>query len=597
MSPKQTFQERQIQFKNLENQEQKKYNLWSWFRAGIFGFGALIFYIIYQSQYADYSILGFLLAFSLFLFSVNKHLKIKYLRNKFRILGNLNEEELSRLEGVFQRPETGLEFSENNHFYVSDLDLFGKHSLFKLINRTHTHEGAKLLANWMKNPVEKSVILIRQSAISELTKLIDFRQEFEVTSLLSDESGQPVEKLLQWIQRPDNEKIKSPLLQFARFLPFLTLGVFVGAMLGYWAMAWLLFMLSFHGYILRQIHDDVTLAVEETNRISGALKAYYELFQLIDNQNFTEQKNQSLKNKITGASEAVKALELIINRLSNRSNPIFALTGGLMMLWDLWYFKKLENWKQNYRDNLKNWLDVVSEFEALNSLAGLQFANPDFTIPKISEEAIFLKVKSLGHPMIRSQKRITNDISLEGIGKTIIITGSNMSGKSTFLRTVGVNLTLALMGGVVCAKDFECSVVQVFTSMRTQDSLEEDTSSFYAELKRLQQLISMTKTQSESTLPILYFLDEILKGTNSKDRQAGAKALMLQLHKVKASGFISTHDVELGDEFEGKDFIRNYSFSSEVIDNQLVFDYTLREGVCHSFNASDLMRQIGIEIL
>jgi DNA mismatch repair ATPase MutS len=213
--------------------------------------------------------------------------------------------------------------------------------------------------------------------------------------------------------------------------------------------------------------------------------------------------------------------------------------------------------------------------------------------------------------MIRKSKRIANDIELIGKGKTIIITGSNMSGKSTFQRTVAVNVVLALAGSVVCAEAFACSCMQVFTSMRTQDSLEEGTSSFYAELKRLKTLITSVNSEqltvgqrtanSEKTdnnsFPILYFLDEILKGTNSKDRHEGAKALMLQLHKTTASGFISTHDVDLGDEFDNHGFVKNYSFSSEVVNDDLVFDYKLRSGVCHSFNASMLMKGIGIEML
>jgi len=235
----------------------------------------------------------------------------------------------------------------------------------------------------------------------------------------------------------------------------------------------------------------------------------------------------------------------------------------------------------------------------------LRFANPEFVQPIINENSISLKAKGLGHPMIRKPKRVTNDIELEGEGKTIIITGSNMSGKSTFQRTVAVNIVLALAGSVVCAEAFTCSCMQVFTSMRTQDSLEEDTSSFYAELKRLKTLILAVKTPPNPPLkeralsaeiPVIYFLDEILKGTNSKDRHEGAKALMLQLHKTTASGFISTHDVELGDEFENQGFVQNYSFSSEVINNDLIFDYKLRSGVCHSFNASMLMKGIGIEM-
>ncbi len=598
MTPIQTFQSRKETFQNLAEQFQKQYNQWAIFRGILFLITFLISYAIYQFWGGDYVIPVVIMGIAIFLSSVKKHLKVKHLRDKNRALVALNEDEIRRLDNEFTRSETGEQFAEPNHFYTSDLDIFGKQSLFKLLNRTHTYTGASTLANWLKYPANKSEIENRQQAIEELSVKIDFRQELEASAFLIEEVAEPTHKLLSWSHSPENEDIKKPIFQYGKYLPYLTLPLILAWAFDFIPIGYPLVLLVIHGLIGKQIYAIVSNALDQTLRLTGTLKAYANLSELIVNQRFTHEKLADLQVQITEASPAIRALEDILNKLGNRANPIFMFVVGIPTLWDVQYFIKLENWKRQYQSNLPNWLDVIAEFETLNSFAGLRFANPDFIKPEITERSIFLITKGLAHPMIRKAKRVNNDIELEGEGKTIIITGSNMSGKSTFQRTVAVNIVLALAGSVVCAEAFACSCMQVFTSMRTQDSLEEDTSSFYAELKRLKTLI--TSVNSEKTdnksFPILYFLDEILKGTNSKDRHEGAKALMLQLHKTTASGFISTHDVELGDEFENQDFVKNYSFSSEVINDDLVFDYKLRAGVCHSFNASMLMRGIGIEM-
>jgi DNA mismatch repair ATPase MutS len=598
MNPTETFQSRKNSYQNLADQFQKQYNQWAMFRAILFLVIAAISYFTYQFLSGNYTIIVVLIGIALFLFSVNKHLKIKYLRDKNRVLSILNENEIKRLSNVFTRAETGEQFAEMNHFYASDLDIFGKQSLFKLLNRTHTYTGGAVLANWLKYPVTRIEILQRQEAIEELVAKIDFRQDLEASAMLIEEVSEPTNKLISWNELPENETIKKPIFQYGKYLPYFTISLILAWAFNFIPIGYPLLMLVIHGFILKQIHEIVSNAIDQTLRLSGTLKAYANLSELIVNEHFTHNKLQNLKSELQEASPAIRALEDILNKLGNRANPIFALVMGLPLLWDIQYFIKLENWKKQHRQSLPKWLLAIAEIETLNSLAGLQFANPNFIKPDISEALITLKAKGLGHPMIRANKRITNDIQLLGEGKTIIITGSNMSGKSTFQRTVAVNMVLALAGSVVCAEAFACSCVRVFTSMRTQDSLEEDTSSFYAELKRLKQLITSVNTEqsTDNAFPVFYFLDEILKGTNSKDRHEGAKALMLQLHRTTASGFISTHDVELGDEFDNQGFVENYNFSSEVVNNDLVFDYKLRSGVCHSFNASLLMKGIGIEM-
>ena len=236
---------------------------------------------------------------------------------------------------------------------------------------------------------------------------------------------------------------------------------------------------------------------------------------------------------------------------------------------------------------------AVSEFEVLNSLSGFAYSNPEYTFPKITEAPYTINFEMLGHPLIKSDTRVSNSFQLQGHGKIAMITGSNMAGKSTFLRTVGVNLILALMGAPCCARSGQVSHLKMFTSMRTQDSLEAGVSSFYAELKRVEQLLGLIKSGE----PIFFMLDEMFKGTNSQDRYKGGVSLIKQLSELNAFGLISTHDLELA-ELAGKHMIvSNHSFNSKIQNDKMTFSYELMDGICTDFNASELMKKSGIKIL
>ncbi len=294
-------------------------------------------------------------------------------------------------------------------------------------------------------------------------------------------------------------------------------------------------------------------------------------------------------------SRAVAELSGLFNRIDYRNNVYFVLLVGLPGLWDLFCIYSLDKWKARYAPLFRDWVDSLADAEAMQSLSGFAWANPDYSVPNITwESEVMIEAGEMGHPLIPQDKRVNNSFSMKGNGKTMLITGSNMSGKSTFLRTIGVNLVLAQMGGVVCASAFSCSPCAVFTSMRTQDSLEENTSSFYAELKRLKHLLDLSAGVQH--LPVFYLLDEILKGTNSQDRHRGAEAIIRQLHPRNASGMVSTHDLELGEWAAGQDYVFNYHFKSDIVNEKLVFDYKLQSGICKSFNASELMSMMGIDL-
>jgi DNA mismatch repair ATPase MutS len=359
-----------------------------------------------------------------------------------------------------------------------------------------------------------------------------------------------------------------------------------------------LFGLAIHGLVLSQLSARAGEVSEQTVDISTALKAFQNLFQQAEKVAGETVRIRAIRQVLISdsrsASTIIGHLSRLTEGLNYRRNPYFYLLFGVATLWDVHYLLRLEAWRKQYGANLSVWFEALGELEALNSLAGFSYAHPAYVTPDIVDDTLTLDFTQASHPLLAPDRSIGNSLTFSGNGQTILITGSNMSGKSTFLRTVGANVVLALAGAVVSAERFWCSPVRVFTSMRTQDSLEESTSSFYAELKRLQTLIGLTK--QPKAIPVLYFLDEILKGTNSADRHRGAEALIRQMHQTAASGFVSTHDLELGQLTDADGFVRNFHFQSDLNNGELVFDYMLRNGVCESFNASQLMQAIGIEM-
>ncbi|MFC5411349.1 DNA mismatch repair protein MutS [Larkinella bovis] len=595
--PKSTFAERETRFLQDELKARAAYNRLSiirvaWFVAAAFG----IYFLIDRAQTGAALVVG-LLAVIGFLILLKRHQAVQRRRDRARWLAFINRDENNRLERKFLRPETGLGFADANHPYAGDLDIFGNHSLFRLLNRTHTFEGSRKLAAYLLSPAPISEVLLRQDAVAELNPLLDWRQELGALAYLNPTVGDSPEALKTWATKPTE-----PLpvyLTIARWLfPAITLtliGFWLSGALPGWAVT---VSLLVHGVILGQVAERAKNASEQTFAMSQALKTYRDLLKHLETPPFKAailhriQTITKLENRT--AADAIGHLSRLVENLNFRRNPYFFLLFGIITLWDIHYLQALDRWKKVYGPHLADWLDALAEAEALNSLAGLAYAQPEYAVPEFKETALQLDARQARHPMLTASRSVANSLTITGNGQTILITGSNMSGKSTFLRTIGTNVVLALAGSVVAADRFTCSPVQVFTSMRTQDSLEENTSSFYAELKRLKTLID--RTRQTSNWPVLYFLDEILKGTNSADRHRGARALIFQLHETTASGFVSTHDVELGELAASHPFVHNYSFNSDVIDGKLHFDYQLRTGICRSFNASQLMESIGIEM-
>jgi len=293
------------------------------------------------------------------------------------------------------------------------------------------------------------------------------------------------------------------------------------------------------------------------------------------------------------ASGELKKLKNILARLDYRLNPVVFIPLAILLQWDLQQVIALEKWKKKNQQNIIAWFDALGALEALCSFSTLHFNHPGWDFPTMVKQHFTIEGDNIGHPLINAVKRVNNDIKIDSPGEIMLITGSNMAGKSTYLRSIGINVVLAMAGSVVCAKNFKLSPVQLMTSMRIADNLEENTSTFYAELKKLKAIIEKVNNKEK----VFILLDEILRGTNSLDRHTGSEALIRQLIKHDAVAIIATHDTDLAKlKSSYPKNILNYHFDAHVTNDELDFDYRLKEGVCNSINASILMKKIGIEL-
>jgi len=603
--PVSIFTSRSQAFAQEENRFARQVSRIGWLRLFIFvGAVAGAVYLFYT----DRDLAGFmvlLIGYAIFLYVLQIHTKLQYRQKHNGFLKKINTEEVERLKGNLGSFFAGQQYRNEQHGYTSDLDIFGANSLFQLLNRAVTGIGQDKLANWLQQRAEVPEIKMRQEAIAELSPDIDWRQHLQAKALHYKRTVEAPFQFFEWLQAPDFFQDKAWLRITTFLLPVLTVGFLLySAYLTVVSYGDTSSRFAFYPagicmliqYLLAAIYNKQRDAYyEQSSGMYDVLRSYHDLLQHIENRPAVSQKLKEQQVRLTvagsSASAQIHRLAKIIEYLSARMNVYISFIINAVLMWDFYWMYRLENWKKDVAGNMAEILTVIAEVEALASLSALQYAYPDYTVPQISNDSFEIEAKELGHPLLFSSSRITNNFAMAGAGHTCIITGSNMSGKSTFLRSVALNLVLAQSGAVVCARQFRFFPGRVFTAMRTEDNLAESTSSFYAELKRLRMLLDITATGE----PVIYFLDEILKGTNSRDRHAGAKALIMQLHGRNTSGLVSTHDLELGAmEQEHPDYISNYSFNSTIEGDKILFDYKLKPGICRSFNASKLMQLMGI---
>lgn len=530
-------------------------------------------------------------------------------KKSMTLLKEINENELLKLEGKLSTFPTGQSHLKEDHAYHTDLDVFGSHSLFQLLNRTTTESGGITLAKWLSESASKETILERQQAIEELKPKLEWRQQFQVAGLSFRNTKSDYSKLLTWLDTDEQLLPK----QTKYLIGSILLGLVATALIvlyivhsfssGWNVYLFILIPILLVNYIaLRRVTPLAEEIIDQTHQNVQILGGYQRLVETLSEQTFQSTRLQKLQSDLnqnqSSAADEIRKLKKILEAFQIRGtkrsmgNAFYGFVNNLWLL-DIHYIILTERWKSNNRELVQPWIHAISEFEAINSLAGFAYSNPNYTFPEILEEPYNIQFETLGHPLIKTTDRICNDFNLIERGQIAMITGSNMAGKSTFLRTVGVNLILALMGAPCCANSARVSHMKMFTNMRTQDNLEEGVSSFYAELKRVEQLLILLK----SGQPIFFMLDEMFKGTNSKDRYKGGVSLIKQLSELNAFGIISTHDLELAKLAGNHMIVSNHSFNSQMKDGQMSFNYELTNGICTDFNASELMKRSGIKIL
>ncbi|MCR8666926.1 DNA mismatch repair protein MutS [Aestuariibaculum sp. M13] len=530
-----------------------------------------------------------LLGIIVFIVLLTKYNDVKAKRNFNKALEELNEEELKILSGDFHHRNQGLEFQDPKHFYSLDIDLFGRGSFFQFMNRTTNNEGTQTLANLLKaNNIEN--IEVRQKAIMELNEKPQWRQYYSATSSLVHVET-PAKQIISWLKG-----YESFLPKFIKWLPLVftivTLGLGIGAFfefsfaayLGYW----LLVGLGVSGGYLKKIN----VLSSNTDRVKDTFRQYALLLDLIEKETFTsellKEKQQQIQLGEEKASAIFKAFSRSLDALDNRNNLIGAIFGNGYFLTDLKNSYRIEKWIEKYGHKVTDWFEVVAFFDAYNSLGNFAFNHPEFVFPKIHENGPTILAEQLGHPFLNKEKRVDSDVTINN-EQFFIVTGANMAGKSTFLRTISLHIVMANVGLPVCAKSSTYSPIKLITSMRTTDSLTDDSSYFFSELTRLKYIVDTIKNER-----CFIVLDEILKGTNSTDKAIGSKKFVEKLVASNATGIIATHDLSLCDIEQELEAVKNYYFDAEIINDELYFDYKLKSGVCQNMNASFLLKKMEI---
>lgn len=531
-----------------------------------------------------------LVAVITFFILLTRHTNLKAKRNLYKTLLSINKEELNIAKGQFQERYDGRRFQDSKHAFCFDIDLFGKGSFFQYMDRTAVDAGTETLANVLKAN-DTIAIKARQEAIQELADIPEWRQLYTAKAALI-KTETPANLIINWL------KAYEPFMpKFMQWLPkafgILSLGVItLGALqiinvafIAYWLFVGLIITALY----LKKINNIATY----TSKVKDTFRQYAQLLDLIETASFKSELLQSKQNDIQAnnlkASQIFEKLSKALDALDNRNNMLSIFFGNGFVLWDIMQSYKIEQWILEYRTIVEGWFDVVTFFDAYNSLGNFAFNHPEYVYPTITNNSTTLiDANELGHPLLETSKRVTSDLKIDNEA-FFIVTGANMAGKSTFLRTVSLHIMMANVGLPVCATSSTYKPIKLITSMRTSDSLAEDSSYFFSELTRLKFIVDQIKDT-----PYFIILDEILKGTNSTDKAIGSRKFVEKLVAGNATGIIATHDLSLCEIESDLTPVSNYFFDANIVNDELYFDYKLKKGVCQNMNASFLLKKMEI---
>jgi hypothetical protein len=529
------------------------------------------------------------------------------LRNS--LLAEIKQVQIARIHLDWNRIPHGdpATLSSNGHPFESDLDITGERSLHRLLDCAVTKEGSERLKSWLLSArPDAQGIQQRQALVHELKGHSVFRDKLQLLSAVARiNTGQSrrqspwnSSKLVEWIERSHPKGSLLPTVVFLFILSTLNIALIVLGSFKLIPQVWpFMFLIYMGAMIMKQ--SRVATAWDDLQELEKTLTHFKVVFAYLESrkcQNTSGLAEICAPFVVEGKrpSTEMKRLGRLAAALGLRTNPILWFLVHLLMPWSFYFTYRLELVKAEIAQQLPRWLDAWYELEALNSLANFAYLNPHYEFPQLIAEPDRIAARGLGHPLLKPESKVCNDFDLDHDHRIVILTGSNMAGKSTFLRTIGVNLVLAYAGAPVNAERLQTSLFRIFTCIKVSDSVQDGLSYFYAEVKRLQALLAAAET--DDTLPVLFLIDEIFRGTNSRERLIGSRSYIRRLAHGSSVGLVATHDLELiklGDEIEG---VVNQHFREEVRDGRMVFDYRLRSGPCPTTNALTIMRLEGLPV-
>lgn len=536
--------------------------------------------------------LGFV-AVVIFFVLMRWHTRVSYQKKIAQALVEVNTNEIAFLERKINPFEDGFEYNDFHHPYAYDLDIFGPQSLFQSLNRTATFMGKQILASHLLKIKSNDEIIQTQEATQELRDKLDWRQSFLATAKVGNDSKAIYDKLMRWSVF-NSESMPKAAVVFGFASPVILTGLAIAygmnSSLILAKLFGLLFMINLGvaGVFLKRILSETA----HSSEINTIVYNYSLLIEKIEKETFTSTKNIQLQKRLLlenqKISQQLQQLSELFSKMDSTSNFLTSILFNGFFLFNIHVLQSIVNWKKKHATDLEKSLEVVGEFEMLHSLANFSYNNPNFVFPELNN-AFQISFGNLSHPMLNPTTRVGNTVDFQP-QSFIILTGSNMSGKSTFLRSLGVNMVLAGMGAPVCASKATVHPLPILVSMRLSDSLADSESYFFAEIKRLKQIMEGVETQ-----PSFILLDEILRGTNSDDKRNGTIEVIKKVIAKKAIGVIATHDIEVClTTHDYPQILTNKCFEVEIKNNELHFDYHLREGVCQNKSATFLMEKMGV---
>ncbi len=588
MTTPQNFYTTQVDVFKKELQKLKtKLNISSTFRLAVF---VAIVLGIYFSLGNGKLIAGIvILGIVAFLILVTRHSKLQYEKSLVQALIDRNELELKILDRDFYEMPDGMEHHNPEHVFSQDIDLFGKGSFYQYLNRTALQSGSKKLAGILLSN-DTALIDEKQQAIKELATLAEWRQRFAaIATLVKTEVA--TSSVLDWVDEYQAFTPKSIKL-FARIFSLLSLIVLATYLIGLIAGWWVFVIFGLGLLITGRFVKKISMLSGHTSKIQTTFTQYAKLLSQIENKQFestllSQKRGQIIKDS-QSSSSILHKFSKKLDALDQRNNIIIGLIANGFFLRDLAIVSDIEQWIAEYKKEITNWFEVIDFFDGYNSLGNYTFNHPNHVFPTITNSGNTIVATAVAHPLLNPDTAVRNNVKIQQ-DEFFIITGANMAGKSTFLRTVALQIVMANVGLPVSAGEASYTPIKLITSMRTTDSLTDDESYFFSELKRLKFIVDQIKTDR-------YFiiLDEILKGTNSTDKAVGSRKFIDKLVASGATGIIATHDLSLCEAANDLRQVKNHYFDAQIINDELYFDYTFKEGICQNMNASFLLKKMEI---